>query len=331
MTRFRILCPRNTVTGGPEALHQLGHAMRLAGLDAAMVYVPVRPGTACPEKFRHYGVPVVDRIEDAPDVVAIVGETLTDWVWRLRQARVLIWWLSVDFHFQRPVKWTKRLKLWLRERLPSRRPYAFQPHPRVHHAWQSEYARQFLAGRGVHDSVALTDYISPALTLPEEALPSGPRRDVVLYNPRKGWAFTSRLIEAFRGSGIEFLPLVGYTEAQLRELFASCKAYVDFGEHPGRDRIPREAAAGGCIVLTGRRGSAANDVDVPIAPHFKIDDTDPRALDLARQCLTAVLGDDATHRAAQAPYRAWIRGQREAFLAEAAALGRRFGAATSPG
>ena len=84
-------------------------------------------------------------------------------------------------------------------------------------------------------------------------------------------------------------------------------------------------------MLTGRRGSAANDVDVPIAPHFKIDDTDPRALDLARQCLTAVLGDDATHRAAQAPYRAWIRGQREAFLAEAAALGRRFGAATSPG
>ena len=29
----------------------------------------------------------------------------------------------------------------------------------------------------------------------------------------------------------------------LRDLFGSSKLYIDFGEHPGRDRIPREAAA----------------------------------------------------------------------------------------
>jgi hypothetical protein len=324
MTHFRILCPRKTLTGGPEALHQLGAALVAAGLDVAMVYIPLRRDNETPDKFRHYGVPVELRLDDADDVVVIVGETATDWVWRVRRATVLIWWLSVDFHFKRPEKWTKRAKLWLRERLPHNRAYAFQPHARVRHAWQSEYARQFLLRRGVTDALPLTDYIAPALTVPEAEVPHAPRRNVCLYNPRKGWAFTQQLIAACAGSGIEFLPLQGYTEAQLRELFGSSKLYIDFGEHPGRDRIPREAAASGCIVVTGRRGSADNAVDVPLPDFYKVDERTPDVLTLLHERLVAVCADDAEHRAAQAPYRAWIRPQREHFRAEAAALGSAF-------
>lgn len=321
MTRFRILCPRNTLTGGPEALHQLGAAMREAGLDAAMVYVPLRPDNRTPDKFLRYGVPVRPRLEDDDDVVLVVGETATEWVWRARRAHVLIWWLSVDFHFKRPEKWSKRARLWLRERLPRNRAYAFQPHPRVHHAWQSEYARQFLLRRGVADALPLTDYIAPALTVPEDELPTAPRRDVCLYNPRKGFAFTQQLIAACAGSGIEFLPLQGYTEAQLRGLFGTSKLYIDFGEHPGRDRIPREAAASGCVVVTGRRGSAANAIDVPLPDFYKVDENAPGVLALLRERLAAICADDAAHRSAQAPYRAWIRPQRDIFRTEAAALG----------
>lgn len=324
MTRFRILCPRNTLTGGPEALHQLGAAMREAALDAAMVYVPLRPDNRTPDKFTRYGVPVEDRLDDADDVVLVVGETATDWVWRVKRARVLIWWLSVDFHFKRPEKWTKRAKLWLRERLPRNRAYAFQPHPRVHHAWQSEYARQFLLRQGVADALPLTDYIAPALTVPEHELPTAPRRHVCLYNPRKGWAFTQQLIAACDGSGIEFVPLQGYTEAQLRDLFGRSLLYIDFGEHPGRDRIPREAAASGCIVVTGRRGSAGNAIDVPLPEVYKLDEGAPGVLNLLRERLTAICADDKTHRAAQAAYRAWIRPQHDLFRAEAAALGQAF-------
>ncbi|MBA4175457.1 MAG: hypothetical protein C0505_02675 [Leptothrix sp. (in: Bacteria)] len=299
----------------------MGAALRAAGLDVAMVYIPQRRDNDTPDKFRHYGVPVEMKLSDAEDVVVIVGETATDWVWRVNRAQVLIWWLSVDFHFKRPEKWTKRAKLWLRERLPRNRPYAFQPHPRVRHAWQSEYARQFLLRQGVTDPLPLTDYIAPALTVPENELPAVPRRNVCLYNPRKGWAFTQQLIAACEGSGIEFVPLQGYSEAQLRELFGSSKLYIDFGEHPGRDRIPREAAASGCIVITGRRGSAANAVDVPLPEACKVDETAPGVLGLLRERLTAICADDAAHRAAQADYRAWIRPQRETFFAEAAALG----------
>lgn len=324
--RFRIVCPRKTVTGGPEALHQLGAALRAAGADAAMVYVPERPDNATPGKFAHYGVPVAPQLEDAPDVVVVLGETATDRLWRIRRARVLIWWLSVDFHFARPTKWTKRLKRWLRERLPSRRPYAFQPHPRLRHAWQSEYARRFLAARGVDDALPLTDYIAPELCVGEEALPAGPRADRVLYNPAKGAAFTARLIAHCAGSGLEFLPLRGYDGAALRALFGSSKVYVDFGEHPGRDRLPREAASSGCIVVTGRRGSAGNEIDVPLPPAHKFDQNDPDVLPRLRAALQAVCADDAAHRALQAGYRATIRGQRAVFLAEAAALAAAFAA-----
>ena len=63
------------------------------------------------------------------------------------------------------------------------------------------------------------------------------------------------------------------TRLPLIELLLSAKLYIDFGNHPGKDRIPREAAALGCIIMTNRRGSALNDVDVPINPDLKIDDT----------------------------------------------------------
>ena len=47
--------------------------------------------------------------------------------------------------------------------------------------------------------------------------------------------------------------------------------YIDFGEHPGKDRIPREAALRNLIVITNRNGAAVNNIDVPIDNMFKID------------------------------------------------------------
>ena len=140
--RFVIICPRKTETGGPEALHQLGAALIAAGHEAAMHYVPARASNACPPRYLHYGVPVVHQLVDRAENVVVIPEAMTDWVWRLQQAQRLIWWLSVAFYRKKPTKWTKRAKLWLRERLPSRRPYTFQPLPRLKHAYHGEYVRR---------------------------------------------------------------------------------------------------------------------------------------------------------------------------------------------
>ena len=57
---------------------------------------------------------------------------------------------------------------------------------------------------------------------------------------------------------------------QVQAMLKKAKVYIDFGGHPGMDRIPREAALAGCIVVTNREGSAAFRQDVPIPSQYKI-------------------------------------------------------------
>ena len=44
---------------------------------------------------------------------------------------------------------------------------------------------------------------------------------------------------------------------------------MDFGFHPGQDRLPREAALLKNCIITNKEGSAAFYKDVPIAEEFK--------------------------------------------------------------
>ena len=323
---FKLVCPHGVVSGGPEALHQLGQALRAAGHIAEMVYLPIAPSNLTPEKFRQYGNPLSTELPDRPDIVVVLPELMTQLVWRFKRAQVVIWWLSVDNHFSaiQPKKWTKRAKLWLRNRWPPNRAYDFQPHANLHHAWQSEYARRFLLGQGVATPLALTDYISPDLIQAEADLSAQGRCNQVLFNPLKGKDFTEALRAACAGDPYEFVPLKGYTATQMRGLLGSAKAYIDFGEHPGRDRIPREAGACGCVVVTGQRGSAGNNVDVPLPDTYKVDEYADAAISQARALLAQVMVDTPAHLAAQQGYRTGIRGQRQVFVAEAAELGEFF-------
>ncbi|WP_216074700.1 hypothetical protein, partial [Acinetobacter baumannii] len=90
------------------------------------------------------------------------------------------------------------------------------------------------------------------------------------------------------------------------------KVYIDFGEHPGKDRLPREAAMMGTVVVVGMRGAAAFDEDVTLPPAYKlaIDDRLPAAFGTL---IDAVMADFATHQTAQRRYRHIIEAEREVF------------------
>ena len=60
--------------------------------------------------------------------------------------------------------------------------------------------------------------------------------------------------------------------SEVQELLLKSKIYIDFGNHPGRDRFPREAALFGCSVITNKKGSAKNKVDVNIIEEYKFQD-----------------------------------------------------------
>ena len=47
---------------------------------------------------------------------------------------------------------------------------------------------------------------------------------------------------------------------------------MDFGFHPGQDRLPREAAILKNCIITNKEGSAAIFQDVPIADEFKFNE-----------------------------------------------------------
>ena len=99
-----------------------------------------------------------------------------------------------------------------------------------------------------------------------------PKINRILYNPAKGLKITKGLIAD--NTDIEFFPLQGYSSEELEEIMSTSSIYIDFGNHPGRDRLPREFVVKGGVVITGKRGSAGNDVDIPIPKKYKFDTSD---------------------------------------------------------
>jgi hypothetical protein len=314
--KIQVVCPPDLTTGGPEALHQLVHAARQQGIDARVVYLPKAAGaiatTAVPYKI--YDVVIDQDIIDEPETLVVVSEVDTGILKDLKHAKKAIWWLSIDNYLLTRGGRVKRL-LGLQKVFDIDRPDAG-----VYHLAQSEYARQFLSNKGLKSVQMLTDHLRDDFVAAVEAETNhGTRIRRVAYNPKKGLEFTQMIID-LAGTDIEFVRLENMRPDQVRDTLMTSMIYMDFGHHPGRDRIPREAAMCGCSVITGRRGSAANNIDVPIEDRYKIDET---ASDFAQRAV-AVIKDifdrEENHRAAFDAYREIIRHQKIVFFAEVASV-----------
>lgn len=310
--KLYVLCPQGLVTGGAEALHQLVHHARNLGQDANICYYDRSEQVT--EAYRHYNVAVTRVPLDSSDAAVVVAETHPEGLAGINRARRVVWWLSVDNYFA------------------AREPEASPPyddtsdflaglcHPskQIIHLAQSEYARQFLLRREVRPRM-LTDYLSAPFLARAAGAQQQPKKDVVLYNPKKGLAFTERLIDASKGV-LEWVPIQGLSADGVAELLAESKLYVDFGEHPGRDRIPREAAISGCCVITGTRGAAGNDIDIPIPRRFVLDEDMPdvvqRFIELSMDTMRRF--DEVS--AEFASYRETIANQEKLFAEEVAAF-----------
>jgi len=152
---------------------------------------------------------------------------------------------------------------------------------------------------GINDIHFLGDYIDKRFF--DIDVNRAKREDLVAYNPSKGKKFTESLIKASPGS-IRYEPIINMSRNDVIRLLLRSKIYVDFGFHPGRDRIPREAAVLGCCVIASMRGSAAFVEDLPIASGYKFVDNKKniRAISgLIQDCLSNYSGrtnDFASYR-----------------------------------
>ncbi|RZS56887.1 hypothetical protein [Sphaerotilus mobilis] len=306
--KVHVLCPATTVTGGPEALHQLVDAGQRLGYDMAMVYAPEGHPDPTPPVFRMYAPRTALRVADTPDSVVIAAETTAPALLGLQHATRVLSWLSVD-HYRNFAEQARPVP-------GAASPFDFvlDPTQQVVHVAQSEYARRWLADQGL-DALMLTDYIRDELVDRANAVRGSVKEDIVAFNPKKGLEFTRALMAA-APAHVRWVPIQNMTPVEVAGLLGRSKVYIDFGAHPGRDRIPREAALCGCVVITGTQGSAAFDEDLPLPPGFKFDERQAMAVPLVLRRIETALRDYDSLSPRFEPYRQWIAGQREVFFDE---------------
>ena len=266
-----VPCPAAHATGGTEILHQFVYQLRKREIDARLFYYRAKKGiNPVHPRFEVYQPVYATEIIDSPQHILVVPETRTEYLYRYPATRKVIWWLSVDFFYDTADvdRWSTLLKMTgITKRFNLRRPEKL---PIDLHLVQSRYAALHLEQHGIHHYTRLSDYLNASF-FADTAIVPGPRENRVLYNPLKGWEFTKQLIDA--APDLNWFPLQGLTPQQVAAACRSSKVYIDFGQHPGKDRFPREAAISGCCIITGRKGAADNEEDIPIPSSYKCKDT----------------------------------------------------------
>lgn len=278
-------------TGGPELLHQFAYyANKLRPGSAKIFYVGEKSLDNNFDFFKKYicKEDICESIIDEVGNYIIVPETMTSYLRLYKNAEKIVWWLSVDNYFLNygaAVNSVKGKALMLLRKL-KRRYYSNNNALTIsellsinHHWFQSQYAKDTLTQYNISGKM-LGDYLESGIINGDKT--SNKRQNVILYNPKKGFGETKKIIDYFNNnckSEYKFVPLVGYNRDQLNSLFLESKIYIDFGYHPGKDRMPREAVANGCVVITNTQGSAANSVDIPIDNQYKIDKIDGENLE----------------------------------------------------
>ena len=305
-----LLCPANTRTGGPEAMHQLGRVLLDLGHDACMVYATAdsafrwRDGivdapeieSPMPADYAQYRVPRAMQIPDQPESAVVVPEIWPALAFRFAKARLHLWWLSVD------------------KGLPNVEQCGGFEALRATtcvHLCQSYYALTYLLERDL-SGWPLFDYTSPDKLTAAAGIDA--KREARILYPARGRWFTSWLQRW--APDLPWQEISGFTPDQVRDLFLTSRVYIDFGSHPGKDRMPREAAILGCCIITGRRGAAANALDVPIPARYKFQDSRIMIPRIVR-AIRGLLADYDARTEDFASYRDTIRAERREFTLQA--------------
>lgn len=279
-------CPAGIVTGGAELLHQLVSFLRDNGREAYIVYFG---GTKheVPSDYDKYNIALAEIIEDNEHNIEILYEGIFDMIHQYKHIQKFLWWISVDnfyicakdylslpdlYRWDKAMWWRKvkdRIKLLLHGHHPYRNILTIKEMVDMDAmcGYQAEYIQHYLQDCGFKELAALKDYIN--LDHCKKFSKKG-RENIIVYNPKKGLKYTKKLISA--SSDLTWIPLQNMSRSELIDTIRKAKVYVDFGYHPGKDRLPRECAMNGCCVMTGMRGSAGFFEDVAIPSKYKFNE-----------------------------------------------------------
>ncbi len=308
-TTVYVPCPASHATGGTELLHQFVHALRQQQVRAFIYYYRIKEGLdPIHPQFKKYVTDYATEIVDAPHNILVVPETRTEYLFRFKQIRKIIWWLSVDFFYDYAdvdrISTLKKL-LGITKRFSIRHP---ERTPVDLHLVQSQYAAAHLEKNHITRYEHLSDYLNAAFV--QASSNTREKKNRVLYNPKKGFEFTRKIID--QSPELDWFPLINLTPAEVADVCQTSKLYIDFGHHPGKDRFPREAAISGCCIITGKRGAAGNTQDIPIPGKYKFEDNTAAIPAIIRQIKYCLENFEQCQQDFDA-YRANIRQQEKEF------------------
>lgn len=289
-SKIYVACPANFASGGPELLHQLVYRLNKLGLNAFMYYTSVEQLDPVHSEYKFYQNPFVLEIEDNRTNILVAPEVNTSLLYQFSKVQKIIWWLSVDNYITSLPRYNL-LKSLIKMIFSKKKYFSFKARGHVKHFVQSYYAYDYLKKNNINeaDISYLSDYLSSDFLKNNIDVDLTKKNDIVAYNPKKGFEFTKKLIENY--SSVRFVPIENMSREQVIALLKSAKVYIDFGYHPGKDRIPREAAILGCCVITNKKGSAAFFNDVKIPDEYKFDEKIPNVYDVViekiQECFSA--------------------------------------------
>lgn len=284
-TKYYIHCPAGVVTGGVELLHQLVDFLRNNGKNAYIVYSGGKEHSI-PADYELYNIKISEIVENTPSNIEIFNESDVSDIFEHDKTQKFLWWLSVDAFFLISrgkislldhFYWNKIIFLrqlcWrfyqllknnfkIEKKISTRKIISSG----ILCGYQCEYIQSFLLSRKFERIVPLTDYINTEYFSKNTSFS---KENIILYNPQKGMDFTKKIIAA--APELHWIPIQNMTRTEVIQIMRQAKIYIDFGNHPGKDRLPREAAINKCCIITGKRGSASFFEDVPIPFDYKFD------------------------------------------------------------
>ena len=320
-TKIYIICPGNLNSGGPELCHQLCSQLIQFGANAFMMYlenssIPLNKEDPVHDFYKKYHLPYTFELEDEPQNILVIPETSFYFTKKIQR---VLWWMSVDNYFNSLSNLMRTITHSIRvDSEPVPNIFLFNNRDeKLTHFVQSEYARKFLIVNKIpkRKIYMVEDYLNQAFLSRAAKVDLSRKENFVAYNPRKGVEATEYLINL--APNIDWRPIKNMTPEQVQELLAKAKVYIDFGNHPGKDRIPREAAISGCVVITGKRGAANNDIDINIPDEFKFDERTDNPQQVIEK-IREVFENFSDAHEKQADYRARILDDKNRFVREVA-------------
>lgn len=287
--KFAVVAKLGGYTGGPEALYQLGHALARCGADVTMVASGEVNQLVASDFEGRYGMSAVDEPEASPDAWLVLPEVEDPTEWRRRGwDRIIIWWLAAH------------------------RRHDVVKYRGCYHIFQSCHAQTQRAKDGFEGPV-VSDYIRDDFVERASSAASAGRVGIGV-NHRSALAMG---IAAHRRGDTSLVLMSGLAPMDALGCMKRLKYYVDCGWHPGRDRMAREAALCGCIVIAGRQGAAGMPADMPLSDVLRMEDERPESL---WERLEFCESNPEVVEVAMRTYREWVLAQKDGFMAEVSSL-----------